>query len=202
MLSINHLDIRYGKKHLFKDISAAVHPGDRVGLVGVNGTGKSTLMKIMAAQITADDGVVSKSKHFSVAYLPQEPAIINSGRTLYDEAENSFGDLLELQKEVERLHNRLGDADPGSKEFEEILKRQGEIEQSLENSDIYTIRSRVETVLHGLGFSDDDMNKEVSSFSGGWIMRLLLAKMLLASPSLLLLDEPTNHLDLDSLTWV
>lgn len=202
MLSINHLDIRFGKKHLFKDISAAVHPGDRVGLVGVNGTGKSTLMKIMAAQITADDGVVSKSKHFSVAYLPQEPAIINSGRTLYDEAENSFGDLLELQKEVERLHNRLGDADPGSKEFEEILNRQGEIEQSLENSDIYTIRSRVETVLHGLGFSDDDMNKEVSSFSGGWIMRLLLAKMLLASPSLLLLDEPTNHLDLDSLTWV
>ena len=202
MLSINHLDIRYGKKHLFKDISAVVHPGDRVGLVGVNGTGKSTLMKIMAAQITADDGVVSKSKHFSVAYLPQEPAIINSGRTLYDEAENSFGDLLELQKEVERLHNRLGDADPGSKEFEEILKRQGEIEQFLENSDIYTIRSRVETVLHGLGFSDDDMNKEVSSFSGGWIMRLLLAKMLLASPSLLLLDEPTNHLDLDSLTWV
>ncbi len=202
MLAINHLDIRYGEKHLFKDISTVVHPGDRIGLVGVNGTGKSTLMKIMAAEIAADDGVVSKSKHFSVGYLPQEPAVLNSQRTLYEEAVQSFADLLELQKEADRLHKLLGESDETSAGFDDILQRQGEIQQQLDASDIYKIRTQTETVLFGLGFSEEDLQAEVSSFSGGWIMRLLLARMLLQSPSLLLLDEPTNHLDLDSLTWL
>ncbi len=202
MLSVNNLDIRYGEKHLFKDITAVVHAGDRIGLVGVNGTGKSTLMKIMASEIAADDGVLSKAKHFSVAYLPQEPSIINSGRALYDEAVQSFADLLQLQKEMKRLNELLSETDEQSEDFQEILSRQGEIQQLLDNSDVYTIRTRTEKVLFGLGFSEADLQAEVSSFSGGWIMRLLLAKMLLASPSLLLLDEPTNHLDLDSLTWL
>jgi ATP-binding cassette subfamily F protein 3 len=202
MLSINHLDIRYGEKHLFKDLSAVVHPSDRIGLVGVNGTGKSTLMKIMAAQIAVDDGVLHKSKHFSVAYLPQEPALMNSVRSLYDEAEQSFGDLLALQKEAGRLNDLLARTPAASADFDDLLRRQGEVQQRLETSDIYTIRARVEKVLFGLGFSEEDLQAEVSTFSGGWVMRLLLAKMLLAAPSLLLLDEPTNHLDLDSLTWL
>jgi len=202
VLSVNHLDIRYGEKHLFKDISAVVHPGDRIGLAGVNGTGKSTLMKIMASVITADDGVLSKSKQFTVAYLPQEPELINSGRTLFDEAVQSFAELLELQKEAETLNERLADLDGSDGAIDAILQRQGEIQQILDNSDIYTIRAQTEKVLFGLGFSKADLEAEVSSFSGGWIMRLLLAKMLLESPSLLLLDEPTNHLDLASLTWL
>jgi len=202
MLSINHLDIRYGEKHLFKDVTTVVHGGDRIGLAGVNGTGKSTLMKIMASEISADDGVLSKSKHFSVAYLPQEPAIINSALTLYDEAAQSFADLLELQEEGELLNDLLSKTDEQSDDFKDFLSRQGEIQQLLDNSDIYTIRTQTEKVLFGLGFSQEDLEAEVSTFSGGWIMRLLLAKMLLESPSLLLLDEPPNHLDLDSLTWV
>jgi ATP-binding cassette subfamily F protein 3 len=202
MLTINHLDIRYGEKHLFKDISTVVHPGDRIGLVGVNGTGKSTLMKIMAEEIAADDGVVSKSKHFTVGYLPQEPALLSSQRSLYEEALQSFGELLELQKEADRLHAELGKTNESNDDFAEILHRQGEIQHQLDNSDIYTIRTKTEKVLFGLGFSEADLEAEVASFSGGWIMRLLLAKMLLQSPSLLLLDEPTNHLDLDSLTWL
>ncbi len=202
MLSINRLDIRYGEKHLFKDISTVVHPGDRIGLVGVNGTGKSTLMKVMAAHIAADDGVVSKSKHFTVGYLPQEPALLSSRRTLYDEAVQSFADLLALEKEADRLNRLLGEIDETDEDFDDILARQGKIQQLLDNSDIYTIRTQTEKVLFGLGFNEEDLQTEVSSFSGGWIMRLLLAQMLLQSPSLLLLDEPTNHLDLDSLTWL
>ena len=202
MLSVNHLDIRYGEKHLFKDVSTVVYPGDRIGLVGVNGTGKSTLMKIMAGETETDDGVVHRSRHLSVAYLPQESGALLTDRSLYQEAESSFGEILALQHELEVLNQQISITAAESDEFKELLERQGEIQHHLDNNDIYTIRSRVEKVLHGLGFSTEDLQAPVSTFSGGWVMRLLLAKMLLASPSLLLLDEPTNHLDLESLTWV
>lgn len=202
MLSINHLDIRYGDKHLFKDLSIQVHDGKRIGLLGVNGAGKSTLLKIMAGVSDSDDGVVSRAKHFSVAYLPQESSALVSGRSLYEEAESAFADLLEMQKEVDLINERLGDVDPESDEFSVMLERQGEIQHRLEGSGIYTMRARIEKILLGLGFHSSDMDREASSFSGGWVMRLMLAKMLLAAPSLLLLDEPTNHLDLTSLTWV
>ncbi len=202
MLSVNHLDIRYGDKHLFKDVSVVVYPGDRIGLVGVNGTGKSTLMKIMADETETDDGVVHRSRHFSVAYLPQESGALLSDRSLYQEAESSFAEILELQQELDQLNYQISTTDVESEAFTGLLERQGEIQHHLDSNDVYTIRSRVEKVLQGLGFSIEDMQAPVSTFSGGWVMRLLLAKMLLASPSLLLLDEPTNHLDLESLTWV
>ncbi len=202
MLSVNRLDIRYGEKHLFKDISVRVHEGNRIGLVGVNGAGKSTLLKIMAGVTASDDGVVSRAKTFTVAYLPQESSALVGDRTLYKEAETAFAELLSLQAEAERIHDELSEADPGSDRFTQLLQRQGEIQHELEGSDIYSIRARIEKVLQGLGFKPEDLEKPVTSFSGGWVMRLMLAKMLLASPSLLLLDEPTNHLDLDSLTWV
>ena len=202
MLSVNQLDIRFGDKHLFKNISARVHEGNRIGLIGVNGAGKSTLLKIMAGVTASDDGVVNRAKHFTVAYLPQESSAIVSNNTLYEEAQQAFADLLELQEEAESLNKELAAAAPDSEEFQFLLKRQGEIQHRLDGSDIYSIQARIEKVLLGLGFKQEDMTAPVSSFSGGWLMRLMLAKMLLAAPSLLLLDEPTNHLDLDSLTWV
>jgi ATP-binding cassette, subfamily F, member 3 len=202
MLSVNRLDIRYGEKHLFKDISVRVHEGNRIGLVGVNGAGKSTLLKIMAGVAASDDGVVSRAKNFTVAYLPQESSALVSDRSLYEEAETAFAELLALQAEAERLHDELSEIDPESDEFRSLLQRQGEIQHELDGSDIYSIRAKVEKVLQGLGFVPEDLEKPVTSFSGGWVMRLMLAKMLLAAPSLLLLDEPTNHLDLESLTWV
>lgn len=202
MLSINHLDIRYGDKHLFKDLSIQVHGGKRIGLLGVNGAGKSTLLKIMAGVDDCDDGVVSRAKYFTVAYLPQESSALVSGKTLYEEAESAFAELLDLQKEADRIHQELAHIDHQSEKFVQMLERQGEIQHRLEGSGIYTMRARIEKILLGLGFHQDDMDKQASSFSGGWIMRLMLAKMLLAAPSLLLLDEPTNHLDLSSLTWV
>ena len=202
MLSVNHLDVRYGEKHLFKDISVRVHEGNRIGLVGVNGAGKSTLLKIMAGAAATDDGVVSRARNFTVAYLPQESSALVSKNTLYEEAETAFAYLLALQAEADRLHDSLAVADPDSENFASLLQRQGEIQHELDGSDIYSIRARIEKVLQGLGFRQEDLEAPVTSFSGGWVMRLMLAKMLLAAPSLLLLDEPTNHLDLESLTWV
>lgn len=202
MLSINHLDIRFGDKHLFKDVSIQVYEGNRVGLVGVNGAGKSTLLKIMAGVSAADDGVVSVAKHFTIGYLAQESDELFSENSLYHEAEKAFDHLISLQHEGDLLHEQMLEVDHESTEFGELLERHGEIQHVLDGSDIYTIRSKIEKVLLGLGFSREDMEKPVSTFSGGWQMRLKLAKMLLEAPSLLLLDEPTNHLDLDSLTWV
>ncbi len=202
MLSINHLDVRFGEKHLFKDISQRVHAGDRVGLIGVNGAGKSTLLKIMAGVSACDDGVITKSKHFTVGYLPQESSALVSENTLYQEAESAFDEILTLQQEADFLHDQLAVTDHDSELFAAMLERQGELQHQLDGHDIYTIRARVEKVLLGLGFKQTDMDAPVTSFSGGWVMRLMLAKMLLISPSLLLLDEPTNHLDLESLTWV
>lgn len=202
MLSVNHLDIRYGEKHLFKDISVQVHEGNRIGLVGVNGAGKSTLLKIMAGLSATDDGVVTRAKNFTVGYLPQESSELLTGRTLYEEAQSSFDSLLAMQKEAKTIHDRLSHADPASEEFAKLLERQGEIQHLLDGSDVYSMQAKIEKVLLGLGFKVEEMDRPASSFSGGWLMRLKLAKMLLEAPSLLLLDEPTNHLDLESLTWV
>ncbi len=202
MLSVNHLDIRYGEKHLFKDVSIQVHIGNRIGLVGVNGAGKTTLLRIMAGLAATDDGVVTRSKHFTIGYLPQESSELFSKRSLYAEAETAFAPLLALQAEAAQLHERMRIMDPHSDECQALLLRQGEIQHQLDASDIYTIAGKIEKILLGLGFRREDMDKPVNAFSGGWQMRLKLAKMLLEAPSLLLLDEPTNHLDLDSLTWV
>ncbi|WP_342674193.1 ribosomal protection-like ABC-F family protein [Desulforhopalus singaporensis] len=196
------MDIRFGEKHLFKNVAVQVYNGNRIGLVGVNGAGKSTLLKIMAGVEPSDDGVISCAKHFSIGYLAQESTDLISERTLYQEAESAFGPLLELQRESEELQVKMKDYDPESSEFKEIIHRHGEILHLLEGSDIYAIGGKIEKVLVGLGFSPEQLNLPVSAFSGGWQMRLKLAKMLLESPSLLLLDEPTNHLDLESLTWV
>jgi ATP-binding cassette subfamily F protein 3 len=202
MLSVNHLDIRYGEKHLFKDISVQVYGGNRIGLVGVNGAGKTTLLKIMAGVAATDDGVVTCAKHFSVGYLAQESAELFSELSLFQEAETAFAPLLKLQDEVAELHERIRLLTPDSDEFQLLIQRQGELQHRLDGSEIYAIGGKIEKVLLGLGFRREDMEKTVSAFSGGWQMRLKLAKMLLEAPSLLLLDEPTNHLDLDSLTWV
>ena len=202
MLSVNHLDLRFGEKHLFKDISVQVYGGNRISLVGVNGAGKTTLLKIMAGVSATDDGVVTCAKHFSVGYLAQESAELFSDLSLYQEAETAFAPLLALQEEVAELHEKIRGLAPDSDEFQLLLTRQGELQHRLDGSEIYTISGKIEKVLLGLGFRREDMQKPVSTFSGGWQMRLKLAKMLLEAPSLLLLDEPTNHLDLDSLTWV
>ncbi len=202
MLSINDLSLQYGSKHIFRNVSAQIHSGDRVGLAGVNGSGKSTLLKIMCGQHDVDPGIVSRAGWFSVAYLPQEVSIDQGSRTLFAEAESAFNDVLAQQEQLERIGEQLAVLDHDSPEIEGLLTQQGDLQQALDGCDVFRIRPQIERVLFGLGFSAADLDREVLSFSGGWIMRLLLAKLLLKKPSLLLLDEPTNHLDLDSLTWL
>ena len=202
MLSINDLSLQYGSKHIFRNVSAQIHTGDRVGLAGVNGAGKSTLLKIMCDQHEVDPGVVSRASWFSVAYLPQEVNIELGSRSLFAEAESAFDDVLTQQEQLERIGEQLAVLDPDSPEIEGLLVQQGDLQHALDGCDVFRIRPQIERVLFGLGFSAEDLDREVLSFSGGWIMRLFLAKLLLKKPALLLLDEPTNHLDLDSLTWL
>ncbi|WP_446007717.1 ATP-binding cassette domain-containing protein [Candidatus Electrothrix sp.] len=202
MLTINNLSLQYGSKHLFREVSGQIHADDRIGLAGVNGTGKSTLMKIITGALESDPGVISRASWFTVAYLPQEISIELGQRSLFDEAENAFDEVLHYQEEIEKISQQLATLDQDSPELESLLERQGELQHLLEGHDIFLIRPQIERILFGLGFSKDDLDRPVAEFSGGWIMRLLLAKLLLQKPSLLLLDEPTNHLDLDSLTWM
>ena len=202
MLSINDLSLQYGAKHLFRNVSVQVHPGDRVGLVGVNGAGKSTLLRIMCGEQETDPGIVNRASWFSVAYLPQEMGLELADRTLYAEAESAFADVLAAQEELEEIGARLAGLDEADPELPALLERQGELQHMLDGHDVFRIRPEIERVLFGLGFSRADLERRVADFSGGWIMRLLLARLLLQKPSLLLLDEPTNHLDLDSLTWL
>ena len=202
MLSINSLSLQYGGKHIFRDVSVQVHAGERIGLVGVNGTGKSTLLKIMSGVQETDPGIVSRASWFTVAYLPQEITIELGSRRLYDEAESAFDDVLAHQRELEEIGEELAGLQQGDPALDDLLARQGELQHLLEGQDVFRMRPEIEKILFGLGFRASDLDRPVSDFSGGWIMRLLLAKLLLQKPALLLLDEPTNHLDLDSLTWL
>ncbi len=202
MLSINALSLQYGAKHIFRDVSVQVHSGERIGLAGVNGTGKSTLLKIMSGAQETDPGIVSRASWFTVAYLPQEITIELGARCLYDEAESAFDDVLSHQRELEEIGEKLAVLTQDDPALEALLTRQGELQHLLEGQDVFRMRPEIEKILFGLGFCAADLKRPVSDFSGGWIMRLLLAKLLLQKPALLLLDEPTNHLDLDSLTWL
>jgi ATP-binding cassette subfamily F protein 3 len=202
MLSVNHLDIQYGDKHLFRDISARINSQDRIGLVGVNGAGKSTLLKIMAGIVETDGNTVVRARRTSVAYLPQEASALTSGRTIYQEAETAFAEALTLQEDLDAVNLQLSGVDRDSAEFAALLKSQEDLQHRLDRTDIFRVRSEIEKVLTGLGFREADFDLAGSTLSGGWIMRLQLAKLLLARPSLLMLDEPTNHLDLESMTWL
>lgn len=202
MITINKLSLQYGNKHIFKEVSGRINNQDRIGLVGINGTGKSTLLKMIAGEIETDFGVITKAKMATIGYLPQEVASFPANRTIYQEAEASFGDTLRLQKELHRINQELAACTEDSAEIASLLEQQGELQHQLDQADVFTMRSRIEKVLHGLGFVPADMTRKCQTFSGGWIMRLMLAKLLLIQPSFLLLDEPTNHLDIESLTWL
>ncbi|MFO7760002.1 MAG: ATP-binding cassette domain-containing protein [Desulfobia sp.] len=202
MITINSLTIQYSDKDLFKNVSCRLSPGDRIGLVGVNGSGKSTLLKILAGVTETDDGVISREKNITCGYLPQETSDIDSRRTLYEEAEKAFADLLARKKELEDIHIRLDGISPDDPEVETLLRHQGELQQILDYSGVYRMKAEIEKVLTGLGFKNEDLQRPAGQFSGGWLMRLMLAKQLLASPTYLFLDEPTNHLDLETLRWL
>ncbi len=201
MISAVNIELSFGGRELFKDVSFRIGTHDRIGLVGSNGAGKSTLLRLLIGENSADKGEIAKAKYVTVGYLPQEGMHVE-GRTLYKEVETAFGDVLEAQARLEEVHERMGIVSHEDEEFAELLELYGELQHKLEDSDAFRMKAKIEKVLLGLGFSVEDMDRQTSEFSGGWQMRIALAKLLLIQPSLLLLDEPTNHLDLDSLQWL
>lgn len=201
MLAVQNLRIEYGARVLFSDLSFVVQAQERIAFAGHNGAGKSTLMKCMARIIEPNGGAIVKPKDCQVGYLPQEGIHI-SGRSLRDEAESAFESIIAMQTEVHALTEQLGHMDPRSSPYGLALDRIGELELLLEHHDLSRLRPKVESILRGLGFKERDFCRDCGEFSGGWQMRIALAKLLLQEPDVLLLDEPTNHLDLDSQRWM
>ncbi len=203
MLTVRDLHLEIGDRALLNGVSFSLRKGQRVGLVGRNGQGKTTLLKIISGQAEYTGGEIQISKGFKMAYLPQE--VVRPGKgatTIYEEAKRSFDHLLKKEqrlREITRELEGLAEDDPRQGL---LLREQDALHDELLAAGFYSIKSRIESVLAGLGFRKDSLDAPVSSLSGGWIMRLELAKILLSAPDLILLDEPTNHLDLPSLAWL
>jgi ATP-binding cassette subfamily F protein 3 len=201
MISATNITLQFGGRILFNNISLRIGPHDRIGLVGSNGAGKSTLLRMLLGEQSPDTGEIVKAKHASVGYLPQE-GVQTSGATLYAAAQAVFDDVLRIQDDLEDIHQRMAELDHETEEFQDLLALYGELQHRLEDGDAFRIQSTIEKVLVGLGFSESDFQRPTEHFSGGWQMRIALARLLLKHPALLLLDEPTNHLDLESLQWL
>ena len=201
MLQLSSAGKRFGPKLLFENLNWLVTPKDRVGLVGANGTGKSTLLKILAGLDTLDYGSLTQMKGLSAGYLPQDGLQL-SGRTVFNECMSVFDRLKDMEREMEHLAHRIGELDPAGEEYRQVADRFEVLQSQFHAHDGYSLEAKVGTVLAGLGFPASDWNRRTEEFSGGWQMRIALAKLLLEQPNLLLLDEPTNHLDLEARNWL
>ena len=201
MIQLNSAGKRFGNKLLFEGADLLITAQDRVGLVGANGTGKTTLLRTLAGLESLDYGSVSVAKGITSGYLPQDGLSL-SGRTVFAECMSVFARLQNMEKELEQLTSSMAELDHTSAEYDAVAERYHRVEHEFRTHDGYAIEAQVGTVLAGLGFRSEDWHRQTEEFSGGWQMRIALAKLLLQRPSLLLLDEPTNHLDLESRNWL
>ena len=201
MIQLSSLTKRFGERILLEKVTWHVGDRDRVGLCGPNGAGKTTLLKILAGLDEADGGEVIRPTALTVGYLPQD-GLAYSGRSVFDEASDALKPLLEMKAEMHELEHRLADAAVPAAEHDTLLERYSTLQERFRMGDGYAIDQKVAIVLRGLGFSQADFDLEAGHLSGGWQMRLALAKLLLSAPGLLLLDEPTNHLDLEARNWL
>src|SRR6266849_1039527 len=201
MIQLSGAGKRYGHKLLFENADWLITPESRIGLVGANGTGKSTIMKILAGLESLDYGSVSRAKGISAGYLPQDGLTL-SGRSIFAECMSVFAGLHAMEKEMESLTHSMSELDHTSAAYAEVADRYQKLEHEFRARDGYTLEAEVGKVLTGLGFHRDDWTRRTEEFSGGWQMRIALAKLLLQRPNLLLLDEPTNHLDLEARNWL
>jgi ATP-binding cassette subfamily F protein 3 len=201
MIDLINLSLQFNGKYLFRDVNYKISSGDRISLVGANGTGKSSLLKIILGELSPEEGAVQKQKNISIGYLPQE-LIYHSDKTLLDESLSALTDIVALQEKEKILNNKLEDSSLDEESRNDLIHQLGEVHHKLFDMDSYSASYKVEKILLGLGFSQKDFDKPTNSFSGGWQMRIELAKILISQNDILLLDEPTNHLDLDSLNWL
>jgi len=200
MISFSHISKQYGRQVLFVDASFQLNPGEKVGLVGPNGAGKTTLFRMIVGEEAPDEGEVSVAKKLTIGYFRQDVEEM-SGRSVLDEAIAGSGRLGDLHHELESLQHAM--ADPArSGEMEQILARFGEVQEEYEHAGGYALESTAREVLSGLGFEDDRIDSDVGTLSGGWKMRVAMARVLLGRPDVLLMDEPTNHLDIESIVWL
>lgn len=202
MISVDGLTVEFGGTTLFSDISFQINEKDRIALMGKNGAGKSTLLKILAGVRQPTRGKVTAPKDCVVAYLPQH-LMTEDGRTVFEEASQAFAHLREMEEEIERMNNELATrTDYESDSYMELIEKVAAMSEKFYAIDMTRFEEDVEKALLGLGFMREDFNRPTSDFSGGWRMRIELAKLLLQNPDVLLLDEPTNHLDIESIGWL
>ncbi len=202
MLSVSGLSIHFGGFYLFDNVSFLIEKNDHIGLVGKNGAGKSTLLKILAAEQIAEQGTVAKPNSYTIGYLPQD-GITSGGRTVFDEAATAFGELLSLEDRIHKYSAEVATrTDYDSASYAELLEKLADANDKFARMGGMTIHADIERTLKGLGFSADDLRRMTDEFSGGWQMRIELAKILLRRPDCILLDEPTNHLDIESIQWL
>ncbi|HLK19846.1 MAG TPA: ABC-F family ATP-binding cassette domain-containing protein [Bryobacteraceae bacterium] len=201
MIQLSGAGKRFGQKLLFENLNWLITSKDRAGLVGANGTGKTTLLKTLAGLESLEYGSLSVTRGTSTGYLPQDGLSL-SGRSVFAECMSVFSSLQRMEQEMEELTHKMAELDPASVEYAQVADRFNDLDSEFRTRDGYATEAQVGTVLAGLGFPHSDWNRRTEHFSGGWQMRIALAKLLLQKPNLLLLDEPTNHLDLEARNWL
>ena len=201
MIQLQELTKSFGDRVLFDHVTWQITDRERVGLCGPNGAGKTTLLRMMAGLDEPDSGAILTPSALTVGYLPQD-GLTHAGRTVFEEASSAFGELLAMKAEMHALEERLGDDTIPAAEHDGMLHRYSDLQDAFRLHDGYSIELKTSTVLQGLGFKTADFERPTETFSGGWQMRIALAKLLLGQPNLLLLDEPTNHLDLEARNWL
>jgi len=198
VIQLSDLTKSFGDRVLLDHFTWQIGDGDRVGLCGPNGAGKTTLLKMLGGFDEPDSGAIVKPALLTIGYLPQD-GLTHSGRTVFEEVSTAFQPLLDMQREMEEIEHRLGDSTVPQTEHDAMLVRYSELQDRFRLAEGYSMDLRIASVLRGLGFTPEDHGRPAETFSGGWQMRIALAKLLLGRPNLLLLDEPTNHLDLEAI---
>jgi ATPase subunit of ABC transporter with duplicated ATPase domains len=201
VIALSRINKQYGRQVLFVDASFQLNPGEKVGLVGPNGSGKTTLFRLIVGEDTPDDGEVSVPKKLTIGYFRQDVEEM-SGRSVLDEAIAGSGRVGALHHELEALQHAMSNPDGTPGDMDTILSRFGEVQEEYEHLGGYALENRTREVLHGLGFDDARVDGDVGALSGGWKMRVAMARVLLGEPDVLLMDEPTNHLDIESIIWL
>ncbi|MBV8818012.1 MAG: ABC-F family ATP-binding cassette domain-containing protein, partial [Acidobacteriaceae bacterium] len=199
MIALSNINKQYGSQLVFVEASFQLNPGEKVGLVGPNGSGKTTLFRMIVGEEAPDDGEVTVPRKLSIGYFRQDVEEMK-GRSVLDEAIAGSGRLGELHHELEALQHAM--SEPETSDFDRVLERFGEVQEEYEHLGGYNLEAQAREVLHGLGFEDDQIDADVGALSGGWKMRVALARVLLGRPDVLLMDEPTNHLDIESIIWL